>query len=234
MKLCGVPSLSERCRETRRAHYYELLHKRCNSEKMCQGSWLTPLQLKFVEKLLKELLCSWTRISQGKAWPSVRFWAVFPKDKGSCGLGSFCLLEASEWNSTGRHGRTRSQQWWQRSKGGPPFRGLAAEQGFAHTWPLDPCSRPGVCRGVSYWTARLCWLLLFSLGLFLCLDFSFRILSPIPSLVIAFHIGVLSTIKPGLSVQMEPHHVSGCSHHFHVLFLAGDESTGLVWMVQTV
>lgn len=54
------------------------------------------------------------------------------------------------------HGRTRSQQWWQRSKGGPPFRGLVGEQGFAHTWPLDPCSRPGVCGGVSYCTARLC------------------------------------------------------------------------------
>lgn len=45
---------------------------------------------------------------------------------------------------------------------------------------------------------------------------------------IAFHCGVLSTIKLGLYVQMEPHHVSGCTYHSMLFFLAGDESTGLV------
>lgn len=36
--------------------YHQLLNKGWNSEKLCQTSWLTPLQLEFPAKLLKEIL----------------------------------------------------------------------------------------------------------------------------------------------------------------------------------
>ena len=36
-----------------KADYYPRLYKGCNSQKMCQNSWLTTLPLESAEKLLK-------------------------------------------------------------------------------------------------------------------------------------------------------------------------------------
>lgn len=116
-----------------KADYYEPLNKRCNSEKMCQSSWLTPLQLKFVEELPKERLFSRTKSHKEKhdhhrVSESATF---FLKDKAP-GLGQLLPV--------------RSRRVKLRRRTGHRSGGNAARAAtLLGAWP-----RAGVCTHVTY------------------------------------------------------------------------------------